>query len=277
LLGGQWLDQNHRPVPAAADNSGVNDGFEVRTEPAAVAGAAASAIAATPVFVARGLTKRYRSGEVEVLALDDVSLDIARGEFVVLLGASGSGKSTLLNIVGCIDRPQQGQVLIDGQDIASLDDNQLTDMRARKLGFIFQNFNLLPVLTAYENVEYPLMIVQRPAAERRERVEALLDSVGLKAQARHLPGQLSGGQRQRVAIARALAAQPEIVLADEPTANLDSRTGAMIIGLMRRLQHEMGVAFVFSSHDPQVMAAADDALTLRDGHIVELRRSGAAP
>jgi putative ABC transport system ATP-binding protein len=233
--------------------------------------------ASAPTVELRGVHRTYQLDAVEVQALVDINLTIRPNCFTVISGASGSGKSTLLNIVGCIDRPQQGQVLIDGQDIAELDDNQLTDLRARKLGFIFQNFNLLPVLTAYENVEYPLMIVQRPAAERRERVEALLDSVGLKAQARHLPGQLSGGQRQRVAIARALAAQPEIVLADEPTANLDSRTGAMIIGLMRRLQHEMGVAFVFSSHDPQVMAAADDALTLRDGHIVELRRSGAAP
>jgi putative ABC transport system ATP-binding protein len=233
--------------------------------------------ASAPTVELRGVHRTYQLDAVEVQALVDINLTIRPNCFTVISGASGSGKSTLLNIVGCIDRPQQGQVLIDGQDIAELDDNQLTDLRARKLGFIFQNFNLLPVLTAYENVEYPLMIVQRPAAERRERVEALLDSVGLKAQARHLPGQLSGGQRQRVAIARALAAQPEIVLADEPTANLDSRTGAMIIGLMRRLQHEMGVAFVFSSHDPQVMAAADDALTLRDGHIVELRRAGAAP
>jgi putative ABC transport system ATP-binding protein len=233
--------------------------------------------ASAPTVDLRGVHRTYQLDAVEVQALVDINLTIRPNCFTVISGASGSGKSTLLNIVGCIDRPLQGQVLIDGQDIAELDDNQLTDLRARKLGFIFQNFNLLPVLTAYENVEYPLMIVQRPAAERRERVEALLDSVGLKAQARHLPGQLSGGQRQRVAIARALATQPEIVLADEPTANLDSRTGAMIIDLMRRLQREMGVAFVFSSHDPQVMAAADDAVTLRDGHIVELRRAGAVP
>ena len=232
--------------------------------------------ASAPTVELRGVHRTYLLDAVEVQALVDIHLAIRPNCFTVISGASGSGKSTLLNIVGCIDRPQQGQVLIDGQDIAELDDNQLTDLRARKLGFIFQNFNLLPVLTAYENVEYPLLIVQRPAAERGERVRALLDSVGLSAQAGHRPGQLSGGQRQRVAIARALAAQPEIVLADEPTANLDSRTGAMIIELMRRLQREMGVAFVFSSHDPQVMAAADDAVSLRDGHIVELRRAGAA-
>ena len=222
-----------------------------------------------PTVELRGVSKSYLLDSVRVPALIDIDLRIRRDCFTVISGASGSGKSTLLNLVGCIDRPDRGEVLIDGQSIAELDDDRLTDLRARKLGFIFQNFNLLPVLTAYENVEYPLLIVRRPEAERGARVRALLDSVGLSDKAQNLPGQLSGGQRQRVAIARALATQPEIVLADEPTANLDSHTGAQIIQLMRRLQHEQGVAFVFSSHDPAVMAAADDAVTLRDGRIVE--------
>jgi putative ABC transport system ATP-binding protein len=233
--------------------------------------------ATVPTVELRGVSKSYLLDSVRVPALIDIQLAIRRDCFTVISGASGSGKSTLLNLVGCIDRPDQGQVLIDGQSIAELDDDQLTDLRARKLGFIFQNFNLLPVLTAYENVEYPLLILRRPEAERRERVRALLDSVGLSDRAQNRPGQLSGGQRQRVAIARALAAQPEIVLADEPTANLDSQTGAQIIQLMRRLQHEHGVAFVFSSHDPAVMAAADDAVTLRDGRIVEQHAGHAAP
>jgi putative ABC transport system ATP-binding protein len=228
-----------------------------------------------PSVELRGVHKTYQLDAVQVPALVDIHLAIRPNCFTVISGASGSGKSTLLNLVGCIDRPERGEVLIAGQPIAGLDDNQLTDLRAHKLGFIFQNFNLLPVLTAYENVEYPLLIVRRPPAERRARVLALLESVGLADKANNRPGQLSGGQRQRVAIARALAVQPDIVLADEPTANLDSQTGRMIIELMRRLQREQGVAFVFSSHDPQVMAAADDSVTLRDGRIVD--QHGASP
>jgi putative ABC transport system ATP-binding protein len=230
---------------------------------------------ATASVELRGVHKTYRLDSVQVPALVDIDLVIRPNCFTVVSGASGSGKSTLLNLVGCIDRPERGEVLIAGRNVADLDDDELTDLRARTLGFIFQNFNLLPVLTAYENVEYPLLIVRRPAAERRARVLELLDSVGLADKAQHRPGQLSGGQRQRVAIARALAARPSIVLADEPTANLDSHTGELIIQLMRRMQREQGVAFVFSSHDAAVMAAADDAVTLRDGHIVE-RRSAVA-
>jgi len=224
----------------------------------------------TPASVElRGVRKTYQLGSVQVPALVDIDLAIRPNCFTVISGASGSGKSTLLNLIGCIDRPDCGEVLISGRPTAGRDDDELTDLRARKLGFIFQNFNLLPVLTAYENIEYPLLIVRRPAAERRVRVLALLESVGLPDKASHRPSQLSGGQRQRVAIARALAAQPEIVLADEPTANLDSQTGALIIALMRQLQREQGVAFVFSSHDPAILAAADDSVTLRDGRIVE--------
>jgi putative ABC transport system ATP-binding protein len=230
---------------------------------------------AAPVVELRGVSRTYQLDAVPVPALVDIDLAIRPDCFTVISGASGSGKSTLLNLIGCIDRADRGEVIVAGEPVAALDDAALTNLRARRLGFIFQNFNLLPVLTAYENVEYPLLILRRPADERRTRVAALLDAVGLADKARHRPGELSGGQRQRVAIARALAAHPEIVLADEPTANLDSHTGAMIIDLMRRLQREQGVAFVFSSHDPKVLEAADDAVTLSDGRIVEVRRRSA--
>jgi putative ABC transport system ATP-binding protein len=175
-------------------------------------------------------------------------------------------------LIGCIDRPDSGQVTVAGHDVLQMSDNALSDFRARHLGFIFQNFNLLQVLTAYENVEYPLLLTKMPAAQRRERVLALLDAVGLSERAQYRPGQLSGGQRQRVAIARALAPAPNLVLADEPTANLDSQTGASIIELMRKMQREHQVSFVFSSHDPQILAAADDAVFIRDGRITAIER-----
>ena len=224
----------------------------------------------------RGVHKTYKLDAVEVPALVDIDLAIRPNCFTVISGASGSGKSTLLNMIGCIDQPDTGEVFVAGQPVHRLSDDALSDLRARHIGFIFQNFNLLPVLTAYENVEYPLLIVRRPAGERHARVESLLESVGLSDKARHRPGQLSGGQRQRVAIARALAAQPEIVLADEPTANLDSQTGAAIIELMRRMQREQRVSFVFSSHDPKVLAAADDAVMIRDGRIEKVERCSEA-
>ncbi len=193
----------------------------------------------------------------------------------MLSGPSGSGKSTLLNLIGCIDRPDQGEIVIAGRSVAELDDDARAQFRLRHIGFIFQNFNLLPVLTAYENVEYPLLLARVPAAARRQRVRDLLDAVGLAAHGRHWPGQLSGGQRQRVAIARALAMSPALVLADEPTANLDSETGAAIIALMRGMQRDQGATFVFSSHDPRVLAQADDAAVLEDGRIVS-RMAGAS-
>lgn len=222
--------------------------------------------------------KTYRLDAVDVPALCDINLEIRPNCFTVISGASGSGKTTLLNLIGCIDRPTMGEVTVAGHQISKMSDNALSDFRARHLGFIFQNFNLLPVLTAYENVEFPLILAKVPAAKRRERVLALLDAVGLADRARNRPGQLSGGQRQRVAIARALAPAPKLVLADEPTANLDSQTGAAIIALMRRMQRELQVSFVFSSHDPQVQAEADDAVFIRDGRItgVERRTAGTA-
>jgi putative ABC transport system ATP-binding protein len=217
--------------------------------------------------VLRGVTKAYRLDTVQVPALRDINLDIRPGRFTVIAGPSGSGKTTLLNLIGCIDRPDAGEIVVADEPVQRLSDEALSDFRAHHIGFIFQNFNLLPVLTAYENVEYPLILTRVPATQRRERVRYLLEAVGLAEKARHRPGQLSGGQRQRVAIARALATKPRLVLADEPTANLDSHTGAAIIALMRQMQREQQVSFVFSSHDPQVLAAADDAVVIRDGRI----------
>ena len=215
----------------------------------------------------RNVGKTYRLDTVTVPALSAVSIDIRPGRFTVLCGPSGSGKTTLLNMMGCIDRPDAGEIQVDGQAVQAMTDDALSDFRARRIGFVFQNFNLLPVLTAFENVEYPLVLAAVPAAQRKERVRTLLDAVGLADRAGNLPGQLSGGQRQRVAIARALATEPALVLADEPTANLDSQTGAEIIALMRRLQRERGASFVFSSHDPMVLAQADDVVRIRDGRI----------
>ena len=215
----------------------------------------------------RNVDKTYRLDTVTVPALSGVSIDIRPGRFTVLCGPSGSGKTTLLNMMGCIDRPDAGEIQVDGQAVQAMTDDALSDFRARRIGFVFQNFNLLPVLTAFENVEYPLVLAAVPAAQRKERVRALLDAVGLADRAGNRPGQLSGGQRQRVAIARALTTEPALVLADEPTANLDSQTGAEIIALMRRLQRERGASFVFSSHDPMVLSQADDVVRIRDGRI----------
>ncbi|MBI1892389.1 MAG: ABC transporter ATP-binding protein [Burkholderiales bacterium] len=224
-----------------------------------------------PVIL-RGVNKTYHLDAVDVPALCDINLEIQPSRFTVISGPSGSGKTTLLNLIGCIDRPESGEIIVAGQPVQTLSDDALSDFRARHLGFIFQNFNLLPVLSAYENVEYPLLLTKVAPAERKKRVMALLDAVGLADRAQNRPGQLSGGQRQRVAIARALAPSPQIVLADEPTANLDSQTGAAIIALMRKMQRELHVSFVFSSHDPQVMAAADDAVMIRDGRITAIER-----
>jgi putative ABC transport system ATP-binding protein len=222
--------------------------------------------------VLKQVDKAYSLGAVSVPALADINLDIRPHRFTVISGASGSGKTTLLNMIGCIDRPDAGEITLAGRSVNAMSDNELSDFRVRHLGFIFQNFNLLPVLTAYENVEYPLLLAKTPARERKRRVMALLDAVGLASKAGNRPGQLSGGQRQRVAIARALATSPQLVLADEPTANLDSETGAAIIALMRKMQHEHKVSFVFSSHDPKVLAEADDAVFIRDGRITAIER-----
>jgi putative ABC transport system ATP-binding protein len=218
------------------------------------------------------VSRSYRLDDVEVPALVDIDLEILPDRFTVISGPSGSGKTTLLNLIGCIDRPSSGKLVVAGQPVQGLGDDELSDFRATHLGFVFQNFNLLPVLSAYENIEYPLRLAHVPAGEREERVNGLLAAVGLEGHARHRPGQMSGGQRQRVAIARALAARPKLVLADEPTANLDSKTGTAIIELMRRMQQEHHVSFVFSSHDPKVLEEADDAVHIRDGRITQVER-----
>ncbi|MFL6711645.1 MAG: ABC transporter ATP-binding protein [Sulfurifustis sp.] len=231
------------------------------------------------VVTLKQITKTYRLDAVGVLALNDIDLDVHAGRLTVISGPSGSGKTTLLNLIGCIDRPDRGDVEVAGRAVQHLSDDALSDFRARNIGFIFQSFNLLPVLTAYENVEYPLLLTRVPAAQRRQRVEALLAAVGLSDKTRNRPGQLSGGERQRVAIARALAPAPQLVLADEPTANLDSQTGRTILALMRDIQREYNVSFIISSHDPQVQAEADEIVRIRDGRIVavdrDARESGA--
>jgi putative ABC transport system ATP-binding protein len=218
--------------------------------------------------VFKNVGKTYHLDAVDVPALIDIHLQVRPNRFTVISGPSGSGKTTLLNLIGCIDRADHGEVIVAGQNVASMSDDALSDFRARHLGFIFQNFNLLPVLTAFENVEYPLLLARVPPAQRKSRVLSMLDAVGLADRANNRPGQLSGGQRQRVAIARALALEPKLVLADEPTANLDSQTGAAIIALMRKMQQDLQVSFVFSSHDPQVQAEADDTVFIRDGRVV---------
>ncbi len=213
-------------------------------------------------------------GAIVVPAVAGVSLTLPAAQFSVIVGPSGSGKTTLLNLIGCIDGPNKGVVEVCGTDVATLNDDRLSDFRARHIGFIFQNFNLIPVLSAIENVEYPLLLTGMGKRERRARAMALLEAVGLADQARRRPNEMSGGQRQRVAIARALVAEPELVLADEPTANLDSRTGAAIIDLMHEMQARARTSFVFSTHDPAVMEHADSIFVIRDGQLVETREIG---
>jgi len=217
------------------------------------------------------VSKRYRLGDSDVDALRAINLRIEEGVFLAIAGPSGSGKSTLLNIIGCIDSPSTGKLLIDDRDVAGRSADELAGLRARTIGFIFQTFNLFPVLTAEENIEYPLLqISEISRAERRQRVRRYLDVVGLSEFARHRPNQLSGGQRQRVAIARALVVKPRIVLADEPTANLDHRTGGRILRLMKRINRQTGTTFVFSTHDQRVIDMADRRVDLEDGVIVRL-------
>jgi putative ABC transport system ATP-binding protein len=229
-----------------------------------------------PVVRLHQVEKTYRTGVVEVAALKGVTIDIPRHRFSMIVGPSGSGKTTLLNLIGCIDAPSAGTVEVCGEAIGKLRDNALSDFRARNIGFIFQGFSLIPVLSAYENVEYPLLLVGAPAAERRKRTLAMLEAVGLAEQRAQRPNELSGGQKQRVAIARALVKHPEIVLADEPTANLDTRTGAAIIDLMRKVQAEFATTFIFSTHDPQLISHADETFTIRDGELVAHAEGGRA-
>jgi len=224
------------------------------------------------VVSVKDVSKTYRLGSQTVTALAEVCLTVGGGEFMAVAGPSGSGKTTLLNLIGCLDVPTSGEIAIDGEPIARLTAGRRADLRARKLGFIFQTFNLIPVLTAWENVEYPLLIHRR-GGDVADRVRRALEQVGLGARARHRPSELSGGQQQRVAIARALVGEPALVLADEPTANLDSTTGREIVDLMRRLNRERGTTFVFSTHDPRIMSAADRVVEISDGRLKPTERT----
>jgi len=222
------------------------------------------------VVVAQNLSKTYQAGAVAVPAVREASFAIERGSLVAFVGPSGSGKSTLLNMVGCLDHPSAGKLEVLGTNVASLDRRAAADFRGANLGFIFQDFNLIPVLSAAENIEYPLLMVQnRPPAERRARVVELLEAVGMAEQADKRPDQLSGGQKQRVAVARALATKAKLVLADEPTANLDHDTAYRILELMKKMRDEQGTTFVFSTHDPKIVNEAEVVLTLEDGRLVK--------
>jgi putative ABC transport system ATP-binding protein len=224
----------------------------------------------------KGVTKDYLLGKTKVSALRGVDLSVGAGEFTVVTGPSGSGKTTLLNIIGCLDRATQGSYQLDGEEVGDRDFDALAEVRNRKIGFIFQSFNLIPVLDVAENIEFPC-VVRKDAESKavlRKRVEALADAVGLLPFLHHKPDELSGGQRQRVAIARALITQPRLVLADEPTANLDSATSEQIIDLMLALNREKGVTFLFSTHDPRVVAHARRALRIHDGRMLPGELSG---
>jgi putative ABC transport system ATP-binding protein len=224
---------------------------------------------APAIVEVRSVSKEYALGKQTVSALRNISLEIHKGEFMALAGPSGSGKSTLLNLIGCIDTPTSGSILIEGRDVSGNTADELADLRLNTLGFVFQTFNLLPVLSAWENVEYP-MLQQRfiDRKTRQERIQQYLNIVGLERYVHHRPNELSGGQRQRVAIARALATHPGIVLADEPTANLDRKTGEGILKLMKKLNQDEGTTFIFSTHDARVMEMADRVIDLADGQIL---------
>ena len=214
-------------------------------------------------------TRDFKIGEMETHALRGVNLAIEDGEFTALVGPSGSGKTTLLQLIGLLDQPTSGQVYINGKDATRLNRNQRADLRKGTIGFIFQFFALIPTLTAYENVEMPLLLNGTKPAERKKRVNEVLEAVGLSDRAHHRPDQLSGGQQQRVAVARALAINPKVILADEPTANLDTENGKQVMDIMQRLNKETGVTFVFATHDPRVIGYANRVVTLQDGLITK--------
>jgi putative ABC transport system ATP-binding protein len=224
----------------------------------------------SPVVQIRSVSKIYPLGKTQVQALRGISLNFEAGEFTTIAGPSGCGKSTLLNLVGCMDVPTEGEVLVEGTSISTLSDKAMTKLRLDKLGFIFQSFNLIPVLTVFQNIEFPLLLQGKYSPkERNSRIEQLIEEVGLKDQSQQRSNELSGGQRQRVAIARALVTSPRIVLADEPTANLDSATGERIIDLMKEINRTHRTTFIFSTHDPQVMKHAGRIVRLKDGKVVE--------
>lgn len=215
------------------------------------------------------VTKDYQIGEMFVRALKNIELDIKEQSFVSIVGPSGSGKTTLLNLIGCIDKPSSGEVFVNGTAVNSFSNKEAARFRGQHLGFIFQNFNLLPVLTTYENVEYPLIMVQNiSAGKRKERIMHYLEAVGMTDQKDKYPSQLSGGQKQRVAVARALVTDPKLVLADEPTANLDHATAFKVIELMKQMQQNLKTTFIFSTHDPKIVKEAEIIYTLEDGKLV---------
>ncbi|HXG41577.1 MAG TPA: ABC transporter ATP-binding protein [Dehalococcoidia bacterium] len=226
------------------------------------------------IIEARGLVKTYRLGGGVVRALDHVDLTVERGELMAVMGRSGSGKTTLLNVLGGLDRPDEGQVVIDGVDIARLNGRQLPRLRREKVGFVFQEFNLIPTLTALENVELPLRYAGVPRAERRRRAMEALALVGMDHRARHRPSQLSGGEQQRVALARALVSRPAIVLADEPTGELDTHTAAQVMELVQRLNRETGQTFIIVTHDPAIAQRCRRVVRMEDGRIVSDQRQG---
>jgi len=223
------------------------------------------------------VTKTYRQGKVQITALDGVSLDVPQGDFMALAGPSGSGKTTLLNLIGGLDRADSGSIRLNGNDLGAMSESDLAGMRLHRGGFVFQSYNLIPVLSAEENVEYVMLLQGVGARERREKARAILDDVGLEGLYGRRPAELSGGQQQRVAVARAVVSGPSIVLADEPTANLDSNTGRSLMDMMRSMNETKGVTFVFSTHDRMVMEYAERLVRIRDGRVAgEERREGGA-
>jgi putative ABC transport system ATP-binding protein len=224
---------------------------------------------------AESLHKEYRVGEVVVQALKGVSFEIEPASFVSFIGPSGSGKTTLLNLIGCLDKPTEGRLEVAGKDVVPLNTRESASFRGAILGFIFQDFNLIPVLTVYENIEYPLLMVQNiPPKERRTRVMSLLEAVGMTGQREKYPDQISGGQKQRVAVARALVTNPRLVLADEPTANLDHKTAYMVIELMKKMRDEFKTTFIFSTHDQKIVGEAEIIYTLEDGELTGQQAKG---
>ena len=219
------------------------------------------------VIKTNDLYRKFGSGETEVVALDHVSIEIEAGEFTAIIGPSGSGKTTLLHLIGGLDDPDGGSVYLSGSNIAEMSGNELSDFRRDHIGFIFQSYNLIPVLSAEENIEYIMLLQGIDATTRKARVQEMLELVGLEGLGTRRPAQLSGGQQQRVAVARAMASRPDIILADEPTANLDSKTGVGLLDVMRRLNEELNMTFVFSTHDKMIMDRATRLIHLRDGHI----------
>jgi putative ABC transport system ATP-binding protein len=224
---------------------------------------------------AENIVKDYRVGEVLIRAIDGVSFEIEEASFVSFVGPSGSGKTTLLNLIGCLDSPTEGNLFVAGEDVKKLNRRERALFRGKNIGFIFQDFNLIPVLTVYENIEYPLIMVQNvPARERKERLMKLLNAVGMLEQENKYPDQISGGEKQRVAIARALVTNPKLVLADEPTANLDHKTAYMVIELMKKMRDEFNTTFIFSTHDQKIVGEAEIIYTLEDGRIVDRKEKG---